>query len=127
MDVTRADVMQIARLAKLRLEPDEVDRLAIELNDILAHVRELATIDVTGVAPFSHAVDDVSSADADTDAGADTDATPLPLRADEGPADTLHATPDVFGTDVRSGFFTVPRLPAQQQPDRVDNGVTGES
>lgn len=119
MAVTPDEVMHIARLAKLRLEPDEVDRLALELNDILAHVRDLSTIDVTGVAAFIHAADDADSADPDVGAA------PRPLRADEGPADTMFTGPGTFGTDVRSGFFTVPRLPAQQQPDAVADGSGG--
>jgi aspartyl-tRNA(Asn)/glutamyl-tRNA(Gln) amidotransferase subunit C len=54
--LTRQDVLEIARLARLHLEPDEVERLRGELTAILAHMDELAEVDTTGVEPMTHAV-----------------------------------------------------------------------
>lgn len=54
--LTRDDVLDIARLARLHLEPDEVERLRGELSAILEHMDELASLDTSGVEPMTHAV-----------------------------------------------------------------------
>ena len=54
--LTRKDVLDIARLARLHLEPDEVDRLTGELTTILEHMDALGAIDTEGVEPMTHAV-----------------------------------------------------------------------
>ena len=54
--LTRKDVLDIARLARLHLEPDEVDRLTGELTSILGHMDALGAIDTEGVEPMTHAV-----------------------------------------------------------------------
>jgi aspartyl-tRNA(Asn)/glutamyl-tRNA(Gln) amidotransferase subunit C len=54
--LTRQDVLDIARLARLHLEPDEVERLRGELSAILEHMDELAALDTSGVEPMTHAV-----------------------------------------------------------------------
>ncbi len=54
--LTRQDVLDIARLARLHLEPDEVERLRGELTAILEHMDELAALDTSGVEPMTHAV-----------------------------------------------------------------------
>src|SRR6266511_1586396 len=54
--LTRQDVLEIARLARLHLEPDEVERLRGELSAILEHMEQLAEVDTTGVEPMTHAV-----------------------------------------------------------------------
>ena len=54
--LTREDVLEIARLARLHLEDDEVERLRGELSAILVHMERLAEVDTTGVEPMTHAV-----------------------------------------------------------------------
>jgi aspartyl-tRNA(Asn)/glutamyl-tRNA(Gln) amidotransferase subunit C len=54
--LTRQDVLDIARLARLHLEPDEVDRLRGELSAILEYMEQLRAVDTTGVEPMTHAV-----------------------------------------------------------------------
>ncbi len=54
--LTRDDVLDIARLARLHLEPDEVEKLRGELSAILEHMDELAALDTSGVEPMTHAV-----------------------------------------------------------------------
>jgi aspartyl-tRNA(Asn)/glutamyl-tRNA(Gln) amidotransferase subunit C len=54
--LTRKEVEEIARLARLHLEPDELDRMSEELAAILAHFRTLAVADTTDVPPMTHAV-----------------------------------------------------------------------
>ena len=54
--LTRDDVLDIAGLARLHLEPDEVEKLRGELSAILEHMDELAALDTSGVEPMTHAV-----------------------------------------------------------------------
>ncbi len=53
--LTREEVLEIALLARLHLEDDEVDRLQGELSSILEHMEALRAID-TEVEPMTHAV-----------------------------------------------------------------------
>ncbi len=51
------EVLRIAKLSNLELSPDETDRMARDLGQILAYVELLREVDVTGVPPMAH-VDD---------------------------------------------------------------------
>ena len=53
----RAQVLHVARLARLELDEDEVERMAAELSKVLDHVERVQELDLSGVAPTSHAVD----------------------------------------------------------------------
>jgi aspartyl-tRNA(Asn)/glutamyl-tRNA(Gln) amidotransferase subunit C len=53
----RDQVLHVARLARLELAPDEVERMATELSDVLEHVDRIRELDLEGTAPTSHAVD----------------------------------------------------------------------
>ena len=55
-NLTRKDVDEIAFLARLHLEPDELDRMQGDLGAILDHFEVLASVDTTDVAPMTHAV-----------------------------------------------------------------------
>lgn len=52
--ISRDDVAAVARLARLELSDDELDRSAAELDAILAHAADMAALDLEGVAPTSH-------------------------------------------------------------------------
>ena len=54
--LTRDDVVEIAHLARMALTDDEITALKTELSAILVHMEALATIDVEGVEPMTHAV-----------------------------------------------------------------------
>lgn len=56
MALTREEVLHVAKLARLSLDPDEVDRFTRQLNDILAYVEKLQEVDTQGVPPMAHAV-----------------------------------------------------------------------
>ena len=56
MALSLEEVRRIAQLARLRLGPDEEQRLAVQLSAILDHVAELSKLDVTGVEPMTHAL-----------------------------------------------------------------------
>jgi aspartyl-tRNA(Asn)/glutamyl-tRNA(Gln) amidotransferase subunit C len=55
-ELTRKDVEDIARLARLHLEPEELDRMQRELGAILTHFDALAAVDTAGVPAMTHAV-----------------------------------------------------------------------
>ena len=57
MGIDRDTVMHVARLARLDLRPDEVDRLTIELDAILAAVSKVAELDLADVPSTSHPLD----------------------------------------------------------------------
>jgi aspartyl-tRNA(Asn)/glutamyl-tRNA(Gln) amidotransferase subunit C len=51
MSITRETVLHIAQLARLRLDPREVESLQTDLDKIVAYVAELETLDTTDVPP----------------------------------------------------------------------------
>jgi aspartyl-tRNA(Asn)/glutamyl-tRNA(Gln) amidotransferase subunit C len=55
--IDREQVLHVARLARLRLTDDEVDRMAGELSSILDHIARISELDLTGVEPTSHVVE----------------------------------------------------------------------
>ena len=55
--IDRDQVLHVAKLARLRVTDDEVDRMAEELSKILEHVETMNELDLEGVEPTSHVVD----------------------------------------------------------------------
>jgi aspartyl-tRNA(Asn)/glutamyl-tRNA(Gln) amidotransferase subunit C len=55
--IDRDQVLHVARLARLRLTDEEVDRMAGELTKILEHVEKMSELDLDGVEPTSHVVE----------------------------------------------------------------------
>jgi len=87
--IDREHVLHVARLARLSLDDEEVERMARELSGILEHVEAIGELDLEGVAPTTHVV-----------------ALENVLRADEpGPsldrADALAGAPDPTGDSFR--------------------------
>lgn len=66
MRITADTVLYIAKLARLRLSPDEVPKMQRDLDAILGYVEALAKVDTTGVPPTTHVLE-----------------IPTPLRPDE--------------------------------------------
>lgn len=54
--IDREQVLHVARLARLHLDEDEVERMAAELSGILDHVDMIGRLDLEGVPPTSHVV-----------------------------------------------------------------------
>jgi aspartyl-tRNA(Asn)/glutamyl-tRNA(Gln) amidotransferase subunit C len=54
MAITRDDVLHVASLARLDLTEDEIARLEVQLNDILAAVGKVSELDLADVPPTSH-------------------------------------------------------------------------
>lgn len=50
-DLSREDVLKLARLARLTITDEEVEKYSKELTEILHYVEQLQTADVTGLKP----------------------------------------------------------------------------
>ena len=55
--IDRDQVLHVARLARLRLAEDEIDRMSRELSSVLDHIEKISELDLEGVAPTSHVVE----------------------------------------------------------------------
>jgi len=93
MSVSEDDVLHVATLARLGLEPARIPTIVAELNGILAHMDVLSRVDTTTVG----AVTGVGAAG-------------TPLRVDGGNQIPLARPRDAFAPAMREGFFLVPRL-----------------
>jgi len=91
MAISRDEVLHVARLARLALTDEEIERLTEELGAILEAVGVVAELDLADVPPTSHPLDlvNVSAEDVPDDS--------LPLEA------VLANAPD-----AEDGLFKVP-------------------
>ncbi len=55
--IDREQVLHVARLARLQLSDDEVERMSGELSGILGHIEKIGELDLEGVPPTSHVVE----------------------------------------------------------------------
>jgi aspartyl-tRNA(Asn)/glutamyl-tRNA(Gln) amidotransferase subunit C len=55
--IDRAEVLHVARLARLGLSEEEVERMARELSVVLDHVERISELDLEGVPPTTHVID----------------------------------------------------------------------
>ena len=93
MKITIKDVAHVAGLARLRFKDDELEAMTAQLNGILDSFDKLQTVDTTGVAPSTHAVD-VSNAFRDDE-----------VRPSLAPTAALANAPE-----AEQGCFKVPRI-----------------
>ncbi len=56
MKISREEVEHVARLARLALPEDEIDRLTGEMDAILDYVEKLNELDTEGIVPTAHVV-----------------------------------------------------------------------
>jgi len=54
--IDRDQVLHVARLARLQLTDEELERMAGELSTILDHVEQMNELELDGVEPTSHVV-----------------------------------------------------------------------
>lgn len=54
--IDRQQVLHVARLARLELTGEELERMEAELGSILENVERISELDLTGVEPTSHVV-----------------------------------------------------------------------
>jgi aspartyl-tRNA(Asn)/glutamyl-tRNA(Gln) amidotransferase subunit C len=57
MKITADQVQHVARLARLQIDPEAMEKLASELATILTYVDKLNEVDTEGVPPTSHAIE----------------------------------------------------------------------
>jgi aspartyl-tRNA(Asn)/glutamyl-tRNA(Gln) amidotransferase subunit C len=55
--ITREDVLHVARLARLEIPEDQIERVQAELGAILEAVGKVSELDLEGVEPTSHPLD----------------------------------------------------------------------
>ena len=55
--IDREQVLHVARLARLRLSDEEVERMSSELSTILDHIEKINELDLDEVEPTSHVVE----------------------------------------------------------------------
>ena len=55
--IDREQGLHVARLSRLRLTDEEVERMSDELSSILEHVERINELDLDGVEPTSHVID----------------------------------------------------------------------
>ena len=63
--IDREQVLHVARLARLELSEDEVERMSGELTGILGHIEKIGELDLEGVPPTSHVVEVTNALRAD--------------------------------------------------------------
>jgi aspartyl-tRNA(Asn)/glutamyl-tRNA(Gln) amidotransferase subunit C len=61
----RDQVLHVARLARLEVTDEEVQRMAAELSKVLDHIEKIRELDLADVPPTSHVVDVVNILRAD--------------------------------------------------------------
>jgi aspartyl-tRNA(Asn)/glutamyl-tRNA(Gln) amidotransferase subunit C len=54
MSITRKDVEHVAKLARLAMTPDEMDKVTEQLSDIVRYVEKLNELDTEGIEPLAH-------------------------------------------------------------------------
>ena len=57
MAISRDEVLHVARLARLALSDEEIDRLGAQLNAILEAVGKVSELDLSDVEPTAHPLD----------------------------------------------------------------------
>jgi len=59
--IDRAQVLHVAKLARLALSEDEVERMSRELSAVLGHIEKISELELDGVPPTSHVIDVVNA------------------------------------------------------------------
>lgn len=55
--IDRDTVLHVARLARLQLSDEEIERMAAELSGVLEHIETISALELDGVSPTSHVID----------------------------------------------------------------------
>ena len=91
MAISNEEVLHVARLARLALTDEEVERLGAQLNAILEAVGKVAELDLEGVEPTAHPLDLVN------------------VWAEDEPRESLPVEQALANApDREGGFFKVP-------------------
>ena len=91
MAISRDEVLHVARLARLALSDEEIDRLGAQLNAILEAVGKVSELDLADVEPTAHPLDLVN------------------VWAEDDPQESLSVEDALANApDREAGFFRVP-------------------
>ena len=91
MAISRDEVLHVARLARLALSDEEIDRLGAQLNAILEAVGKVSELDLADVEPTAHPLDLVN------------------VWAEDEPRESLTVEDALANApDREAGFFRVP-------------------
>ena len=93
MSIDESTAARVAKLARIKVEPERLPALAAEFNTILGFIEQLGEVDVEGVEPM-------------------TSVTPQRLKRREDVV-TDGSQPEAVLTnapDAREGFFAVPKV-----------------
>ena len=55
--IDREQVLHVARLARLHLNEEEIERMSRELSSVLDHIEKISELDLEGVVPTSHVIE----------------------------------------------------------------------
>ena len=55
MSATEIDVKYVAHLARIALSPEEEQKIAAQLGNVLGYIEKLKEVDISGVEPTAHA------------------------------------------------------------------------
>ena len=93
MSIDESTAARVAKLARIRVEPEALPELAEDFNRILGFIEQLNEVDVEGVEPM-------------------TSVTPMRLKRREDQVyDGGHAAQVLSNApDAREGFFAVPKV-----------------
>jgi aspartyl-tRNA(Asn)/glutamyl-tRNA(Gln) amidotransferase subunit C len=93
MSVSPEQVRHIARLARIAMSDEEIERLAPELNAIIGWVEQLAEVNTDGVEPLTAVIDQK-----------------LRLRDDVVTEGNIRDEILANAPDAQHGFFAVPKV-----------------
>ena len=93
MSVTNEQVRHIARLARIAMSDEELERLVPELNNILGWVEQLGEVDTDGIEPLATVIDQK-----------------LRLRDDAVTDGDIRDDILANAPDAQHGFFAVPKV-----------------
>jgi aspartyl-tRNA(Asn)/glutamyl-tRNA(Gln) amidotransferase subunit C len=93
MKISHDDVKYVARLARLSLHPEELDRYSGQLSTIISHIDKIAELELEDVSPTSHVLDMANI-----------------FREDEVRSSVSQEEALRNGPDVEKGAFRVPPI-----------------
>jgi len=93
MPVSTDQVRHIAKLARIAMSDEEIERLAPELNNILGWVEQLAEVNTDGVEPLTAVIDQK-----------------LRLRDDKVTEGNIRDEILANAPEAQHGFFAVPKV-----------------
>ena len=93
MSIDESTAARVAKLARIKVEPEALGALAVEFNGILGFIEQLNEVDIEGVEPMTSVTPQV-----------------LKRRVDEVTDGNQQEAVLTNAPDAREGFFAVPKV-----------------